>query len=97
MMYLVIAYHGKGKKEVETDLQRLWQNFNNFTKFVKVKHVYFFQSAKDNAGTDLVMIVEYKCARNYSATSQKCGIAEQTLATKNRDINYWFYVREPKH
>jgi hypothetical protein len=93
-MYLVIAYHGKGKKDVEKDLERLQANFDNFTKLVKVKHVYFFRAEKDDSGANLVLIIEYSCARSCSATSHKCGIAEQTLASKSRNVNYWFYVRD---
>lgn len=93
-MYLVIAYHGKGKQEVESDLKKLWFNFSNFVKFVKINHVYFFQRAKDDRGADLVMIVEYRCARHCSSTSHKCGICEQGLAFKDKGVNYWFYVRD---
>ncbi len=82
-MYLIIAYHGKGKQEVEEDLKKMWFNFSNFAKFVKVKHMYFFQAAKDNKGADLMMIIDYKCRKS-------CFMA------KDRDVNYWLYVREPK-
>jgi len=95
-MYLIIAYHGKGKTEVEEDLKKLWFNYSNFVKAVKVKHVYFFQSARDEKGADLVMLVEYNCTRSCSDTSPKCGIAEQNLGKKCKDVNYWFYVREEK-
>jgi hypothetical protein len=93
-MYLIIAYHGKGKKEVEEDLKKLWFNYSNFVKHVKVKHVYFFQAARDEKGANLVMLVEYDCTRSCSDTSQKCGIAKQNLDKKCKEINYWFYVRE---
>ena len=95
-MYLIIAYHGKGKKEVDEDLKKLWFNYANFVKFVKVKHVYFFQSARDEKGADLVMIIEYKCARTCSDTSA-CGVAKQSFSSKDKDVNYWFYVREEKN
>jgi hypothetical protein len=95
-MYLIIAYHGKGKKEVDEDLKKLWFNYSNFVKYVKVKHVYFFQSARDDKGADLVMLVDYKCSRSCSDTSLKCGIAKQNLDGKCKDVNYWFYIREKK-
>jgi len=92
-MYLVIAYHGKGKQKVEEDLKKLWFNYANFVKFADVKHVYLFQSAKDDKGADLVMMVEYDCARSCSDTRHKCGMPEQNLGKKCREVNYWFYVR----
>lgn len=92
-MYLVIAYHGKGKKQVDEDLKKLWFNYANFVKHVDVKHVYLFQSAKDQKGADLVMMVEYDCARSCSDTQHKCGMPEQNLGKKCRKVNYWFYVR----
>jgi hypothetical protein len=92
-MYLIIAYHGKGKKEVEEDLKRLWFNYSNFVKFVKVQHVYFFQNARDDKGADLVMIIEYQCARSCSGTQLKCGMPKQRLGKKCGDVNYWFYTR----
>lgn len=100
-MYLIIAYHGKGKQEVDEDLKKLWFNFSNFVKFVKVRHVYFFQNAKDEKGADLLMIVDYKCARDcFDASDCSCnaGAAKQTqhFVRKNKNVNYWLYVREPK-
>ena len=95
-MYLIIAYHGKGKQEVEEDLKKLWYNYSNFVKFVKVKHVYFFQSARDEKGADLVMVVEYNCSRSCSDALSECGISKQNLDKKCKDVNYWFYVREEK-
>ena len=96
-MYLIIAYHGKGKQEVEEDLKKLWFNYSNFVKSVKVKHVYFFQSAKDDLGADLLMIIDYKCAKVCSDTSVcscMAGVAKQTLASKDKSVNYWLYVRD---
>ena len=109
-MYLIIAYHGKGKTEVEEDLKKLWFSYSNFVKFVKVRHVYFFQNAKDDKGADLLMIIDYKCAKVCSDTSAcscmagaakqsfalKDGAAEQSSALKNKSVNYWLYVRENK-
>jgi len=98
-MYLIIAYHGKGKQEVEEDLKKLWFNFSNFVKFVKVKHVYFFQRAKDDRGADLLMIIDYKCAKSCFDTSACfCGarVAKQSFASKDKSVNYWLYVRENK-
>ena len=80
-MYLIIAYHGKGKTEVESDLKKLWFNFSNFTRFVKVRHIYFFQNAKDNFGANLLMIIDYKCVKH-------------CLASKQKSVNYWLYVRD---
>lgn len=94
-MYLIIAYHGKGKQEVDEDLKKLWFNFNTFVKFVKVKHVYFFQRAKDNQGADLLMIIEYTCAKSCFAASADAGVSKQNFASKTRNVNYWLYVREP--
>jgi hypothetical protein len=96
-MHLIIAYHGKGKQEVEGDLKKLWFNFSNFARAVKVNHVYFFQSARDKKGADLIMAVQYDCAKSCSVTSHKCGMPEQNLGKRCRDVNYWFYVREPRH
>jgi hypothetical protein len=102
-MYLIIAYHGKGKSEVEEDLKKLWFNYSNFVKSVKVKHVYFFQNAKDDKGADLLMIIDYKCkyAKGcFDAQAKKrcgAGAAKQSFALKNKSVNYWLYVREPKH
>ena len=93
-MYLIIAYHGKGKKEVDEDLKKLWFNYSNFAKSVKVKHVYFFQNAKDDLGADLVMVVEYTCARSCSNTQHKCGMPKQNLGKICKDVNYWFYMRD---
>lgn len=97
-MYLIIAYHGKGKQEVEEDLKKLWFNYSNFVKFVKVKHVYFFQNAKDGMGADLLMIIDYKCAKSCSS-AQACfcgvGVAKQSFVSKDRSVNYWLYVRNP--
>jgi len=92
-MYLIIAYHGKGKTEVEEDLKKLWFSYSNFVKFVKVRHVYFFQNAKDDKSAELIMMVEYDCARSCSDTRRKCGMPEQNLGKKCREVNYWFYVR----
>ena len=97
-MYLIIAYHGKGKKEVDEDLKKLWFNYSNFVKFVKVNHVYFFQNAKDGKGADLLMIIDYKCARSCSdvkACSCGAGVAKQSFVSKDRSVNYWLYVRNP--
>jgi len=87
-MYLIIAYHGKGKREVEEDLKKLWFNYSNFVKHVKVKHMYFFQNAKDDLGADLLMIIDYKCkyAKNCFKDSvgtehcsvPTCGALKQT-------------------
>ena len=68
-MYLIIAYHGKGKTEVDDDLKKLWFNFSKFVKSVTIKHTYFFQRARDDKGADLLMIIEYKCAKNCLDTS----------------------------
>ena len=95
-MHLIIAYHGKGKQEVDEDLKKLGFNFSNFVKFVKVEHVYFFQRARDEKGADLIMVVEYDCAKSCSDASHKCGMPEQNLGKRCRDVNYWFYVREPR-
>jgi len=100
-MYLIIAYHGKGKQEVEEDLKKLWFNYSNFVKFVKVKHVYFFQNAKDGKGADLLMIIDYKCAKSCSS-AQSCsscgaGVAKQSFASKDKSVNYWLYVRDSFH
>jgi hypothetical protein len=100
-MYLIIAYHGKGKKEVEEDLKKLWFNYSNFVKQVKVKHVYFFQNAKDDKGADLLMIIDYKCPKDCSGISKKSGecscMPGQNFVSKDKSVNYWLYVREPKH
>ena len=93
-MYLIIAYHGKGKHEVEEDLKKLWFNYSKFVKSVKVKHMYFFQNAKDDLGADLVMVVEYNCARSCFGTQHKCGMPKQYLSKKCKDVNYWFYMRD---
>lgn len=107
-MYLIIAYHGKGKNEVEEDLKKLWFNYSNFVKLVKVQHVYFFQNAKDDKGADLLMIIDYKCAKvcsDASACSCMAGAAKQTphhkgaghgFASKDKSVNYWLYVRDRK-
>jgi hypothetical protein len=95
-MYLIIAYHGKGKQEVEEDLKKLWFNYSNFVKSVKVQHVYFFQNAKDDKGADLVMIVEYNCARSCSSTRHKCGMLKQNLGKRCKEVNYWFYTRDKR-
>ena len=98
-MYLIIAYHGKGKHEVDEDLKKLWFNYSNFVKLVKVKHVYFFQNAKDDKGADLLMIVDYKCAKSCPDASTKCYCAVapgQNFASKDKSVNYWLYVRENK-
>ena len=98
-MYLVIAYHGKGKEVVEEDLRKLWFNYSNFVKHVKVKHVYFFQNAIDDKGANLLMIVDYKCAKvcfDTSACSCMAGVAKQSFASKDKNVNYWLYVRENK-
>lgn len=105
-MYLIIAYHGKGKAEVENDLKKLWFNFSNFVKFVNIKHVYFFQRAKDDKGADLMMIIDYKC-RKLCSDTQVCsctaGVAKQTPdkksagytnAQKDKSVNYWLYIRD---
>ena len=84
-MYLIIAYHGKGKAEVDGDLKKLWFNFSNFVKLVKIRHVYFFQRARDNKGADLLMIIDYKCAKTCC------------FASKDRNVNYWLYVRDSFH
>jgi len=96
-MYLIIAYHGKGKQEVEEDLKKLWFNYSNFVKHVKVKHVYFFQNAKDNLGADLLMIIDYKCAKDCfdtKACSCGAGVAKQSFASKDKSVNYWLYIRD---
>ncbi len=96
-MYLIIAYHGKGKTEVEEDLKKLWFNYSNFVKLVRVEHVYFFQNAKDNKGADLLMIIDYKCAKSCLGTQAKScgvGVAKQSFALKNKSVNYWLYVRD---
>lgn len=107
-MYLIIAYHGKGKQEVEEDLKKLWFNFSNFVKFVKIRHVYFFQRANDDKGADLLMIIDYKCAKVCYDTStcsciagvakhgfvSKNGVAEHSSALKDRSVNYWLYIRD---
>ena len=96
-MYLIIAYHGKGKQEVDEDLKKLWFNYSNFVKLVKVKHVYFFQNAKDDKGADLLMIIDYKCAKvcsDTSACSCMAGVAKQSFASKDKNVNYWLYVRD---
>ena len=98
-MYLIIAYHGKGKTEVEEDLKKLWFSYSNFVKFVKVRHVYFFQNAKDDKGADLLMIIDYKCAKvcsDTSACSCMAGAAKHSSALKNKSVNYWLYIRENK-
>jgi len=97
-MYLVIAYHGKGKQEVEEDLKKLWFNFSNFVKKAQIKHMYYLQAVKNDKGADLVMIVDYKCLKPCSDTSG-CfcmpGAAKQSFnKSKHRDVNYWFYVRD---
>ncbi len=84
-MYLIIAYHGKGKAEVDEDLKKLWFNFSNFVKLVKIRHVYFFQRAKNDKGADLLMIIDYKCAKACCP------------ASKDRNVNYWLYVRDSFH
>ena len=99
-MYLIIAYHGKGKQEVEEDLKKLWFNYSNFVKFVKVKHVYFFQNAKDNKGADLLMIVDYQCTKacfDTQACSCGAGVAKQSYISKDKSVNYWLYTRNPLH
>ncbi len=96
-MYLIIAYHGKGKKEVEEDLKKLWFNFSNFVKLVKVNHMYFFQNAKDNSGANLLMIVDYKCAKSCPDASVKCYCAVapgQNFTSKDKNVNYWLYIRD---
>ena len=96
-MYLIIAYHGKGKHEVDEDLKKLWFNYSNFVKLVKVKHVYFFQNAKDDKGADLLMIVDYKCAKVCSDTracSCMAGVAKQNFASKDKTVHYWLYIRD---
>jgi len=99
-MYLIIAYHGKGKEVVEEDLKKLWFNYANFVKHVDVKHMYFFQNAKDDSGANLLMIIEYKC-RKACFDASGCsfcgaGTAKQTLASRDKSVNYWLYVRENK-
>ncbi len=99
-MYLIIAYHGKGKREVEEDLKKLWFNYSNFVKLVRVEHVYFFQNAKDNKGADLLMIIDYKCAKSCLGTQAKScgvGVAKQSFALKNKSVNYWLYIRDSLH
>jgi len=100
-MYLIIAYHGKGKKEVEEDLKKLWFNYSNFVKFVKVNHVYFFQNAKDGKGADLLMIVDYKCTKSSCLNAKTCtcgiGVTKQNFITKDKSVNYWLYVRDSLH
>jgi len=98
-MYLIIAYHGKGKAEVEEDLKKLWFNYSNFIKSVEVKHVYFFQNAKDDKGADLLMIIDYKCkyAKSCFDAQAKCykaGAAKQIFASKDKSVNYWLYIRD---
>lgn len=98
-MYLIIAYHGKGRTEVDEDLKKLWFNFNSFVKFVKVRHVYFYQAAKDNQGADLLMIIDYSCAKScpdISEKQEKFGMPGQNFASNKRNINYWLYIREPR-
>ncbi len=80
-MYFIVAYHGKGETSVDEDLKKLWFNFSNFVKYVRVRHVYFFQRARDNKGADLLMIIDYKCAKN-------------CFVSKNRSVNYWLYIRD---
>jgi len=58
-MYLVIAYHGNGRNEVENDLTLLWDNIRRFTGSKPMRHVYCFQAVKDKEGADLLMIVQY--------------------------------------
>ena len=97
-MYLIIAYHGKGKTSVDEDLKKLWFNFSNFVKYVEVKHMYFFQRARDNKGADLLMIIDYKCAKSCSSAkvcSCGAGVAKQSFVSKDRSVNYWLYVRNP--
>jgi len=96
-MYLIIAYHGKGNTKVDEDLKKLWFNFSKFVKSVTVKHMYFFQRAKDDKGADLLMIIEYKCAKNCldaSVCSCNNGVSKQTFASKDRSVNYWLYIRD---
>ena len=107
-MYLIIAYHGKGKQEVDEDLKKLWFSYSNFVKLVKVKHVYFFQNAKDDKGADLLMIIDYKCAKDCFDTqacycgagvakhsfASKDGVAEHSSALKNKSVHYWLYIRD---
>ncbi len=104
-MYLIIAYHGKGKHEVDEDLKKLWFNYVNFVKFVDVKHMYFFQAAKDNKGADLLMIIDYKCSKSCFKDSvgteqcsvPTCGTLKQSFASKDKSVNYWLYVRDSFH
>jgi len=97
-MYLIIAYHGKGKGVVEEDLKKLWFNYANFVKHVDVKHMYFFQNAKDDKGANLLMIIEYKC-RKACFDASGCsfcgaGATKQNFASKDKSVNYWLYVRD---
>lgn len=85
-MYLVIAYHGKGNGEVESDLRVLWGNLERLAKIRKIEHIFCFQAVKDNVGADVLMMIKYE--GEFESTEAK--VHSQSW---NNRVDYWFYIR----
>lgn len=88
-MYLVIAYHGDGKNEVENDLKLLWSRIRGFTKSRAIRHIYCFQAIRDGEGANTIIVIDYKGAAAKPALPRGAKQVSQT----HRRVDYWFYVR----
>jgi len=92
-MYLIIAYHGKGKNEVEKDLNLLWGRIRGFTKIRLIRHIYCFQAVRDEERANALIIINYKGAAakpQYSSGNVRNNIA---VSQTHHRVDYWFYVR----
>lgn len=89
-MYLIIAYHGIGKNEMENDLRILWDNVSRFASSRDIRHIYCFQAVKDKEGADTLIVVQ--CEDNVAAKLALLNDAEQSLQTRCH-VDYWLYIR----
>ena len=86
-MYRVIAYHGTGERsEVQHDLQALWCNLRHFANIITLKHIYCFQAMDKDKEVNLLLVIQYAS----KTESQRRGLVLEA----NKDVDYWFYVRE---
>lgn len=85
-MFRVIAYHGKGNKEVRKDLALLYEGLRDFSDARVIRHLYFFQSLRNKNEITFLMVIQY--IDNNDAVNK--------LHVNDKDINYWFYIRKNK-
>jgi len=99
-MYRIIAYHGKGKNEMASDMHLLWDNFRIFAASRRLRHVYCFQAVDDKNGADMILVIQYEDtvgAPYSSSEATEWPSREDSDAPRmssKEGIDYWFYVRE---